>query len=109
MRTPVSHIFRWVRRADGSRRMPERPHPPFDRPARRGIASGPGDLDLSAPTTLEMSDDPIRLEAFSLETFGEPDVFSLPTRCVAASTASEEDFAMRREIDLIGAGFRADE
>ena len=70
----VSHIFWWVRRADGTPRKPDRIGARFDGPARRRVVRAPGDIDLSATDPFEMLDHPDRLETFSFETLGPVDL-----------------------------------
>ena len=91
MRTPVSHVLRWVRRADGTRRTPDRPGAPPAPPARRAPERTPDEPELSAPTILEPLGSPFRLESFHLETFGAPDVIPSMPRGAIASAADERE------------------
>ena len=104
----VSHIFWWVRRADGTPRKPDRIGARSDGPARR-LVRVPDDSDLSALATLEPPDPPVRIERFSLETFGEPDLLPGWGRPIAESRVTKEDSTMRPDRDLIDTPFRADE
>ena len=84
----VSHIFWWVRRADGTPRKADRLGACFDGLARRRLVRVPGDIDLSATDSFEMLDHPDRLETFSLETVGPVDLIP---RLGRAATALADD------------------
>ena len=109
MRSHVSRVLRWVRRADGTRRTHGRHVAPSNSLARRARAGWRDGIDLSAPAAPDVFEPPFRLEAFSLETFGEPDVFPRLPRAASPSAATERepDSHVCPPVELVAPGARS--